>query len=155
MKQLKDNFRSLHNFLLNSHGFQKQLSNTVKQISNDVKQQRLDMDRFGTQQFSDNTLIGELKRELLKMENEHILTQERCDKLKEDLEESATGINELNKEIEEIQRHKAAMLEPQLIAATKELRVTMVLLQNTLFNHSPPLFSYILARCTATKESSG
>ena len=39
----------------------------VKQVIQDVGNQRIEMDRTGTKQFSDNTEIGELKRELLKV----------------------------------------------------------------------------------------
>jgi uncharacterized coiled-coil DUF342 family protein len=94
----------------------------------------LDMDRNATKQFSDNSTIGELKRELLKIENEAQLAAERDKKLARDVDESQNQKNELINEIEEIRKHKADMLEPQLIASTKELKLDVIQRRNQVDN---------------------
>lgn len=59
--------KSLHLGLRQFLDYEKSLGKKVKQLTMDLHQQRLDMDKKGLQQFSDNAEIGELKRELLKV----------------------------------------------------------------------------------------
>lgn len=57
---------------------------------------------------------------------------EREARYQKDIEE-ATGIkNGLLEDIEEIRRHKANMLEPQLIASTKEIRLEIIQKQHQI-----------------------
>lgn len=71
-----------------------------------------------------------MKNNSIKIENESNLANEREQKLQRDLEEAKTQRNDLINEIEEIRKHKADMLEPQLIAASKELKVNFILTIN-------------------------
>jgi predicted nucleic acid-binding Zn-ribbon protein len=87
---------------------------------------KLEQDRAISQQFSGNAEIGELKRELLKAQNEVDMALEREAKLQLDMEDLNKTKQDLVHDIEEIRRHKADMLEPQLIAATKELKVSYI-----------------------------
>lgn len=59
--------RSLHSFLLSCAEYEKQLIKRVKDVAQDVQKQRLEIDRTASKQFTENTEIGELKRELLKV----------------------------------------------------------------------------------------
>ena len=92
----------------------------------DVTLQRLEKDRQISKQFSGNAEIGELKRELLKVQNEVNLSLDRENKLGLEIDELLKQKQDLIHDIEEIRRHKADMLEPQLIAATKELKLDLV-----------------------------
>lgn len=134
MLELKGYIRNLHSFLLKSNDFEKKLSKKVKQLAQEVTNQDLEMDKCATRQFSDNSTIGELKRELLKMENEAQLATDRELKLTKDLEESQIQKNDLINEIDEIRKHKADMLEPQLIASTKELKLDVIQRRNQVDN---------------------
>lgn len=59
-----------------------------------------------------------------KIQNEVNLSLDRENKLNGDIEELAKTKKGLIHDIEEIRKYKADMLEPQLIAATKEIKVT-------------------------------
>ncbi|KAI8905764.1 hypothetical protein DFJ77DRAFT_209820 [Powellomyces hirtus] len=119
---LKDRTHSLHAFLLSCAEYEKQLMKRCKDVNADVQKLRLEIDRTASKQFTENTEIGELKRELLKAENEVKLAKERESKLEKDIEESQEKKKTLTEDIDEIRRHKADMLEPQLIASSKELK---------------------------------
>jgi hypothetical protein len=60
------------------------------------------------------------------MENEVALAGERESRLQKDIEDAIKTKTEIENDIDEIRRHKADMLEPQLIAATKELKVKRI-----------------------------
>lgn len=134
MTELKGYIRNLHTFLLKSNDLEKKLSIKVKHLAQQVTGQDLDMDKTATKQFSDNSTIGELKRELLKIQNEAQLASEQESKLARDLQESQNQKTELINEIEEIRKHKADMLEPQLIASTKELKLDVIQRRNQVDN---------------------
>ena len=90
----------------------------------DITTHKLEQDRAISQQFSGNSEIAELKRELMKAQNEVDMGIDRESKLQIEIQELSKTRQDLAHDIEEIRRHKADMLEPQLIAATKELKVT-------------------------------
>jgi hypothetical protein len=54
------------------------------------------------------------------------IAMERETKLQLGIQELTNTKQDLIHDIEEIRRHKADMLEPQLIAATKELKVAIL-----------------------------
>ncbi|KND04550.1 uncharacterized protein SPPG_00275 [Spizellomyces punctatus DAOM BR117] len=124
--QLESRMRSLHAFLLSCAEYEKSLIKRVKDVAGDVQKQRLEIDRTASKQFTENTEIGELKRELLKAENEVKLAQERESRLTLDISESQEKKRQLMDDIDEIRRHKADMLEPQLIASSKELKLEVI-----------------------------
>jgi predicted nucleic acid-binding Zn-ribbon protein len=109
--------------LLAINAFEKSISETLRNTLQDVIQQKMNQDRIVSEKFSGNAEIGELKRELLKAQNEVDIALERELKLQTGIEELSKTKQDLIHDIEEIRRHKADMLEPQLIAATKELKV--------------------------------
>jgi DNA repair ATPase RecN len=51
------------------------------------------------------------------------LCEAREEKIVKDIRDAEAQRDELANDIEEIRRHKADLLEPQLIASTKELKV--------------------------------
>ncbi|KAJ3047564.1 hypothetical protein HK097_011415, partial [Rhizophlyctis rosea] len=124
--ELQQKLKDLHAHLLSFAAFEKTMVKRVKQVIQDVGSQRIEMDRSGTKQFSDNTEIGELKRQLLKAQNEVNLAMDREQKLQKDIEDAQRTKENLISDIEEIRRHKADMLEPQLIASTKELKLDVL-----------------------------
>lgn len=67
VNELKTYLRTLHNFLLFSNDFEKGLGKKVKTMTQDIINQRIEIDRASAKQFTDNTTIGELKRELMKV----------------------------------------------------------------------------------------
>ncbi|KAI9363049.1 hypothetical protein DFJ73DRAFT_793007 [Zopfochytrium polystomum] len=121
-KELKEKIRSLHQHLLSFHAHEKALQKMTKQLAHDVSGQRTELDRIETKQYSNNLTIGNLKRELLKSENEVRLALEREERLQREIEEGTNQRGELTNDIEEIRKHKADMLEPQLISSIKELK---------------------------------
>jgi hypothetical protein len=102
------------------------LAKRVKQLFQDVSTQRMERDKTVSKQFAQNAEIGELKRELLKAQNEVNLATERDSKMKNELDECQKQKFDLIKDIEEVRKHKADMLEPALIASTKELKVDVM-----------------------------
>ncbi|KAJ3296076.1 hypothetical protein HK104_002021, partial [Borealophlyctis nickersoniae] len=126
IEALQDKLRSLHSYLLSGVAYEKSLVKRVKQLFQDVTSQRMEMDKTGTKLFSDNSEIGELKRELLKAQNEVNLAMDREQKLQKDIEDAQRLKGDLVNDIEEIRKHKADMLEPQLIASTKELKLDVL-----------------------------
>jgi hypothetical protein len=86
---------------------------------------RLEKDRQISKQFTGNAEIAELKRVLIKVQNEVNVSLEREDKLAQEIEDLSKEKSRIIHDIEEIRRHKADMLEPQLVAATKDLKVTL------------------------------
>ncbi len=102
------------------------MAKRVKQLFQDVSTQRMERDKTVSKQFAQNAEIGELKRELLKAQNEVNLATERDSKMKNELDECQKQKFDLIKDIEEVRKHKADMLEPALIASTKELKVDVM-----------------------------
>jgi hypothetical protein len=97
----------------------------TKQMALELSQQRIEIDRTETTQFSNNVEMGTLKRELHKSENEVKLAMERESKRERDIEELSQQRADLNADIEDIRRHKAELLEPQLIAGIKEFKTEL------------------------------
>ncbi|KAJ3328888.1 hypothetical protein HDU76_009092 [Blyttiomyces sp. JEL0837] len=123
IKDLKEKIQSLHKYLIHFNEYEKSLQKRTKQLAQEVSNQRMDMDRNESKQFADNAEIGELKRELMRSENEVRLALEREERLQREIEETSKQKNDLSNDIDEIRKHKADMLEPQLIASTKELKL--------------------------------
>ncbi|KAJ3233161.1 hypothetical protein HDU81_002463 [Chytriomyces hyalinus] len=123
IEDLKAHVRSLHTHLLSFGDYDKTLSKTTKHLAQEVINQRMEIDRNESKQFANNAEIGNLKRELLKLENEVNLSSQREKKLLTDINESLAQKAVLNADIDEIRKHKADMLEPQLIVSIKELKL--------------------------------
>ena len=126
LELLQDRIKSLYNSLLSTAEYEKSLGKRTKQLFQDVATQRMERDKTVSKQFAQNAEIGELKRELLKAQNEVNLATERETKIKKELDENLKQKSDLIKDIEEIRRHKADMLEPALLASTKELKVRLL-----------------------------
>ncbi|KAJ3312642.1 hypothetical protein HDV04_002784 [Boothiomyces sp. JEL0838] len=126
INKYKKAFIDLHGFLLSLTAFEKEMSETFRNTLQDMTMQRLEKDRAISLQFTGNAEIGDLKRELLKAQNEVDMAIDRESKLQLDIEELSKTKQDLIHDIEEIRRHKADMLEPQLIAATKELKIDLL-----------------------------
>ncbi|KAI9339290.1 hypothetical protein BDR26DRAFT_803168 [Obelidium mucronatum] len=120
---LKEKVRSLHAHLLSFGEYDKNLSKSTKQLAQEVTNQRMEMDKNESKQFANNATIGNLKRELVKLENEVNLSAQREKKLMTDINESLSQKLVLSADIDEIRKHKADMLEPQLIVSIKELKL--------------------------------
>lgn len=84
------------------------------------------MDKTQNRQFQENIEIGELKRELVKAENEHQLSIQREDALHAELEDLSKTSKELNSEIDMLRKHQLDILEPQLVAGIKELQLDVM-----------------------------
>ncbi|KAJ3218441.1 hypothetical protein HDU67_005537 [Dinochytrium kinnereticum] len=123
VKELKEKIVSLHKALLSCSEYEKNIQKRVKHITQEVQNQIMELDRTSNRQFELNSDIGELKRELLKSENEASLATERVQRLSREIEEANRQKRELEEDIDEIRKHKTDMLEPQLIQSTKELRI--------------------------------
>lgn len=123
---LKEKLHQLHSFHLSEVDFEKKILKKVKWVVSEVGSQRMEIDKTSSKQFSNNSIIGDLKRELLKCQNEVNLALEREDKLQKEIEKARLHRNELITDIEEIRKHKSDMMEPQLIASTKELKIDIM-----------------------------
>ncbi|RKO93586.1 hypothetical protein BDK51DRAFT_24341, partial [Blyttiomyces helicus] len=125
IQALRERFRGMHNFLLKHAEYEKALGKRVKHLQQEVANQRMEIDRTGSKQFSDNSLIGELKREALKAQNEVNLAKDRQTQFQREIEEAQRLKGELTADIDEIRKHKGDMLEPQLLAASKDVRMEL------------------------------
>ncbi|KAJ3144973.1 hypothetical protein HK101_002563 [Irineochytrium annulatum] len=123
IKELKDKIVDLHKAMIACSEYEKTVQKRVKHITQEVSNQAMELDRTANRQYASNMEIGELKRELLKTENEASLAQEREQRLIKEIDETSKLKNDLMNDIEEIRRHKADMLEPQLIQSTKEIKI--------------------------------
>ncbi|KAI8835875.1 hypothetical protein BC829DRAFT_406093 [Chytridium lagenaria] len=122
-EELKEKIILLHKALLSCSEYEKSIQKRVKHITQEVQNQIMELDRTSNRQFELNSEIGELKRELLRSENEASLATDRVQKLTNEIEEAQKQRRELEEDIDEIRKHKTDMLEPQLIQSTKELRI--------------------------------
>lgn len=120
---LRDRLKSLYSSLLTAAEYEKSWGKKVKQIFQDVSNQNMENDKASSKQFSQNAEIGELRRELVKAQNEMALANEREGKIRKQLEADLKQKADLIKDIEEIRKHKVDMLEPALISSTKEIKV--------------------------------
>ncbi|KAJ3073973.1 hypothetical protein HDU98_000197 [Podochytrium sp. JEL0797] len=120
---LKEKVRSLHTHLLSFGDYDKNLAKSTKQLAQEVTNQRMEIDRNESKQYTNNAEMGNLKRELVKLGNEVSLSAAREKKLASDISESMAQKLVLNADIDEIRKHKADMLEPQLIVSIKELKL--------------------------------
>ncbi|XJO72474.1 hypothetical protein BDV3_003585 [Batrachochytrium dendrobatidis] len=123
IEHFKQSFLRMHGFLIRFNEYEKNIAKKLKASVKEVTMQKLERDRAVSKQFSGNAEIGELKRELLKAQNEVDLAFERESKLQKETDELSKQKQDLVHDIEEIRRHKADMLEPQLITATKDLKM--------------------------------
>ncbi|KAH9276084.1 hypothetical protein BASA83_001357 [Batrachochytrium salamandrivorans] len=123
-----------HKCLLKFNEYEKASAQKLRVAIKEVTTQRLDKDRTVSKQFFGNTEIGDLKRELVKAKNEVDLAMERESKLQRDTDELIKQKQDLINDIGEIRRHKADMLEPQLIAATKEIKMDVLQRRHQLEN---------------------
>ncbi|KAJ3123150.1 hypothetical protein HK098_002149 [Nowakowskiella sp. JEL0407] len=126
INQLKEKLQGMYVYLHSISDYEKNLAKKCKVAAQEISIQRVEMDKSGNRLFSANSSIGELKRELLKAENEVRLAVERNRRIQEETTEAIAQKTELFNDIEEIRRHKADMLEPQLIASTKELKLDVI-----------------------------
>ncbi|KNE65997.1 hypothetical protein AMAG_10276 [Allomyces macrogynus ATCC 38327] len=125
-EELKRKHHSLYQYILMAFEYEKAMIKKSKTLQAEVSKQKMDMDKTGTKVYDDNAEIGELKRELLRCQNEVTLAQEREAKYSKDIEEALITKEGLLEDIEEIRRHKTDMLEPQLIANTKEIKLDLI-----------------------------
>ncbi|KAH6568449.1 hypothetical protein BASA60_008634 [Batrachochytrium salamandrivorans] len=130
----KQRLLSMHKCLLKFNEYEKASAQKLRVAIKEVTTQRLDKDRTVSKQFFGNTEIGDLKRELVKAKNEVDLAMERESKLQRDTDELIKQKQDLINDIGEIRRHKADMLEPQLIAATKEIKMDVLQRRHQLEN---------------------
>ncbi|KAL7746475.1 hypothetical protein RI367_008125 [Sorochytrium milnesiophthora] len=124
--ELKQCYHAMYKHILTAFEYERFMSKKTRALQADVAKQKLEIDKTGTKAFDDNAEIGELKRELLRYQNEVALTQDREAKRQAEMNSLLRVKDGLLDDIEEIRRHKADMLEPQLIAATKELRLDVL-----------------------------
>ena len=59
--------RTMHGFLNKCMNHEKNLGKTLKQLTVEVANQRMEIEKNGTRQFLDNTLLGEKRRELTRV----------------------------------------------------------------------------------------
>ncbi len=102
---------------------EKTLGKKLKQLSVNVANQRMEIDKQGTKQFLDNTMLGEKRRELTRVQHEISLAKEKERRYMRDITESEKERNILKKEIEDIQKQKMDLLQPELMNAVKTLKV--------------------------------
>jgi len=123
---LKEKYRSLHSFYQRLFKFNQYLSKKIHFIQTEFNTQTVEIDRHRSKKFTDNSEIGELKRELIKRQNEVKLGKEREEKLRNEIKISKENRDNLLKSIEEIQQYRCDMMEPELIASIKELKLDYV-----------------------------
>ena len=134
MLEYQEYYRKLHSLLLKSDEIEKATSKRAKKLAVEVGNQRMEYDKDASKQFTNNTEIGELRREMLKIENEYKLASDRELRLSSDIQDATIQRNEILQEIEEVRKHKADMLEPQLIASTKEIKLDVIQRRNQIDN---------------------
>ncbi|KAI9190296.1 hypothetical protein H9P43_001729 [Blastocladiella emersonii ATCC 22665] len=126
VEELKQRHHTLYQFILTAFEYEKAMIKKTKALQAEVTKQRLEMDKTGAKVYDDNAEIGELKRELLRCQNEVVLAHEREAKYSVEIEEALITKESLIEDIEEIRRHKTDMLEPQLVANTKEIKLDLI-----------------------------
>ncbi|ORZ32861.1 hypothetical protein BCR44DRAFT_1416244 [Catenaria anguillulae PL171] len=126
VEELKRKHHALYQHILTAFEYEKAMIKKSKMLQAEVTKQKLEMDKTGAKVFDDNAEIGELKRELLRCQNEVVLAHEREAKLSKDIEEALIAKEGLLDDIEEIRKHKTDMLEPQLVANTKEIKLDLM-----------------------------
>ncbi|KAJ3272865.1 hypothetical protein HDV01_005188 [Terramyces sp. JEL0728] len=115
INKYKKAFIDLHGFLLSLTAFEKEMSETFRKI------------RKRSSNFPPvYRKCGNWGIETRIAQNEVDMAIDRESKLQLDIEELSKTKQDLIHDIEEIRRHKADMLEPQLIAATKELKIDLL-----------------------------
>lgn len=114
--------RRLHSVLVRFINHERGLMQTVTKLTQEIATQRLGLDKKGTKQFLDNNLLGEKRRELLKLKNEVHIAKEKEAQINAEIADLEKERDDLTREIIDIQKQKADLLEPQLIAATKDLK---------------------------------
>ena len=132
--ELKNRLYSLHGILLTSFESEKTFLKRLKVIKGEITSQKLEMDKTQNRQFQENIEIGELKRELVKAENEFKLATSREESLQRDIEHQTKAAKDLSDEIDTLRRHQVDILEPQLIASIKELKLDVMQRKNQLEN---------------------
>lgn len=115
-----------YNFMVGIGGYQREMTGKLKSTINQVTSLRLEKDKKISANYAGSSEIGEFKRELLKVQNEVNLSMDREAKYTSEIEELSRQKQDLIHDIEEIRKMKADMLEPQLLAATKELRMDLM-----------------------------
>ncbi|KAI9218518.1 hypothetical protein BC828DRAFT_388410 [Blastocladiella britannica] len=126
IEELKRKHHSLYQYILTAFEYEKAMIKKTKTLQVEVNKQKMEMDKTGAKVYDDNAEIGELRRELLRCQNEVVLAHDRESRLAKDIEESLITKESLVEDIEEIRRHKTDMLEPQLVANTKEIKMDLM-----------------------------
>jgi hypothetical protein len=134
LNELKNRLFSLHDVLLKSFEAEKTLLRRQTALNGEISSQKLELDKAQNRQFQENIEIGELKRELTKAENEHKLANTRDESLLREIETLTKQRDEINDDINMLRKHQVDILEPQLIANIKELKLDVLQRKGQLEN---------------------
>ncbi|TPX37722.1 hypothetical protein SmJEL517_g00446 [Synchytrium microbalum] len=123
---IKSQFRLLHNALLATADFEKSVKKKLKAVSQAVQAQRIQIDTSGSAQYTEASEVADLRRELLKVQHDEKIADDSHNRSSKEVADLTNHKKELLDEIEEARRHKADLLEPQLLASTKELKLELM-----------------------------
>ena len=123
-EMLKNRLKKVYDQLLKSFEWNKKCQSVLSGKQKEQQQTHLEFDRVSNRQFQENIEIGELKRELTKGENEVALCIERENQLNTLKVQLELQKKETWDDIETQRKHKSDLLEPGLLASTKELKVS-------------------------------
>ncbi|KAJ1510437.1 hypothetical protein HMI54_001596 [Coelomomyces lativittatus] len=152
IEYLTNKHYTLYQYILTAFEYEKAMLKKTKALQADVTRQKLEMDKSGTKVYDDNAIIGELRRELLRVQNEVSLAQARDSKFMKELDECLLQKETLIEDIEEIRKHKTHMLEPQILSATKEIKLEIMQKRHQLETLENDLEEKDAAYEHATKE---
>jgi hypothetical protein len=133
-QSLRNLMINLHQTLIESLSYEKETAKKLRHLEHAVSDQRIEMERTGTKQFMDTSQLGDYRRELIKVQNEGKLAREKDKLLHKETEEIKRQEKELLNPIADIQKQKTQSLEPDLISATKELKLLLAQRKNQVEN---------------------
>ncbi|EPZ33889.1 hypothetical protein O9G_002452 [Rozella allomycis CSF55] len=122
----KESISKIFSMLMQKIDSEKQLLRTSKDLEVKLGQIAIELEKLNAQSYQDSALIADLKRELLKGQNESSLCMERDSKLENERDEQVKIKLDVLSDIEQARQHKVDMLEPQLVASNKELRLDIL-----------------------------
>lgn len=131
--------QSLFRELTQAYALKKQLQVKNNSLAATIQQQWLELERSGMKKYADNSEISELKRDLLRLQNETQIALEEEQRSQQSISAAAKAKQDLVDDIEEMRRSRASMLEPQLISATKELKLEAIQKSHQIENLSKDL----------------
>lgn len=134
-KRLQKALENIYSYVMDSIQSEKNLVKTSKELSHKLQSITTDVEKQTSQSYHDNSMLGDLKRELLKTQNEVSLCQDKETKYISELQQNEKQRAELLADIEQIRQHKVDMLEPQLVATNKELRVNLIIIIIIIINN--------------------